>query len=303
MQQPQQVEIRIGSRLVGDDHPAYFIAEIGINANGVVANALKLIDVCAAAGWDAVKFQKRTIGAVYTAEELAKPRESPFGTTNGDLKRGLEFGRADYEVIDAHCRSRGIRWFASCWDPDSVDFIAEFDVPAFKLASASVVDEQLVRRTALACGGDRVLLASTGMCSDDDVARLVGWLHDYSAPKVLLHSVSTYPTDNENLNLVAIRALRERYGFVVGYSGHERGLATTVAARLLGANVIERHVTLDRTMWGSDQAASLEPPGIVRVVRDIRAVESAMGNGVKRMMPGEAAIAAKLRRGRDRLVP
>ncbi|HEX7541765.1 MAG TPA: N-acetylneuraminate synthase family protein [Anaerolineales bacterium] len=284
-------DIKIGSRLVGDGHPCYVIAEIGINHNGDIEIARKLIDVAAASGCDAVKFQKRTIEVVYSAEELARPRESPFGITNGDLKYGLEFGQEEYQEIDRYCRERKITWFASCWDEASVDFIAQFNVPCFKIASASLTDDDLLRHTR---AKGRPILLSTGMSSLEQVDHAVDLLGKKDL--IVLHTTSTYPAFYEELNLRVIPALKLRYGVPVGYSGHETGLSTTIASVALGACVVERHITLDRSMWGSDQAASVESQGFMRLVRDIRLVETAMGDGIKRVIEREVPIMKKLRR-------
>jgi N-acetylneuraminate synthase len=238
-----------------------------------------------------VKFQKRTIDVVYTQEDLDRPRESPFGTTNRELKVGLEFGREEFREIDRHCRSRGIDWFASCWDEASADFVEEFDPPCYKIASASLTDDGLLEYTRRK---GRPVLLSTGMSTDDHVDRAVQVLG--TKDLVLLHALSTYPAVYSELNLRAIPMMAKRYGVPVGYSGHETGIATSVAAVAIGACVVERHITLDRAMWGSDQAASLEPNGIRRLVRDIRLVESALGDGVKRIAPSEVPIMKKLRR-------
>lgn len=283
--------VEIAGRAVGGDQPAFVIAEIGINHNGDLGVARKLVSAAATAGCDAVKFQKRTVDVVYSADELARPRESPFGTTNGELKRGLEFGHEDYAALDEWCQMLGIVWFASCWDEQSVDFIEGFDPPCYKIASASLTDDDLLRRHRQY---GRPLILSTGM-SDlgeiDHAVEVVG-----TDDLILLHATSTYPSQPNELNLQAIVSLRERYGVPVGYSGHEVGLATTVAARALGACVIERHITLDRAMWGSDQAASIEPFGFQRLVKDIRGVESALGDGVKVVYDSEVAVMEKLRR-------
>lgn len=284
-------EIKIGSRSIGDGHPCYVIAEIGINHNGDIETTRKLIDVAAAAGCDAVKFQKRTIEVVYPAEELARPRESPFGTTNGDLKYGLEFGLDEYREIDRYCKERKIAWFASCWDEASVDFIAQFRVPCFKIASASLTDDNLLRHTRSV---GRPILMSTGMSSLEQIDHAVDLLGKKDL--VVLHTTSTYPAFYEELNLRVIPVFKQRYGIPVGYSGHETGLSTTIASVAMGACVVERHITLDRSMWGSDQAASVESQGFMRLVRDIRLVETAMGDGVKRVIEREVPIMKKLRR-------
>jgi N-acetylneuraminate synthase len=286
-----QPEIRLGSKVVGPGKPCYVIAEIGINHNGDIDIAKKLINVASGAGCDAVKFQKRTIDVVYSPEELAKPRESPFGDTNGDLKRGLEFEIEEYREIDRYCREVKIDWFASCWDEASVDLIAQFHVPCFKVASASLTDDKLLRHTR-AVG--KPIILSTGMSTIKEIDHAVEVLGKQDL--VILHACSTYPAFYEELNLHVINVFRDRYGVPVGYSGHETGLPSSVAAAVLGACIIERHITLDRSMWGSDHAASLEPNGITRLVRDIRLIEKSMGDGVKRVLEREHPIIKKLRR-------
>ncbi len=284
-------EVRLGSKIVGSTRPCYVIAEIGINHNGDIDIAKKLISVAVGAGCDAVKFQKRTIDVVYTAEELAKPRESPFGNTNGDLKRGLEFEFEEYREIDRYCREVKIDWLASCWDEASVDCIARFNVPCFKIASASLTDDNLLRHTR-ATG--KPIILSTGMSTIEEIDHAVDVLGKNDL--ILLHACSTYPAYYEELNLRVIDHLRRRYGLPVGYSGHETGLPSSVAAAVLGACIVERHITLDRSMWGSDHAASLEPNGITRLVRDIRLTEKSMGDGVKRVLEREQPVIKKLRR-------
>ena len=284
-------EIRIADYLVGNGHPCYAIAEIGINHNGEVELAKKLIDVAVSSGCNAVKFQKRTIEVVYPPEELERPRESPFGTTNGELKYGLEFGQQEYEEIDRYCKDKKIAWFASCWDEQSVDFIDQFDVPCYKIASASLTDDRLLRHTR-ATG--RPILLSTGMSTLEQIDHAVEVLGKNDL--LIMHSCSTYPAYYEELNLRVIPLLIQRYGIPIGYSGHETGLPSTVAAVVLGACLVERHITLDRSMWGSDHAASLEPNGINRLIRDIRLIETSMGDGVKRVIEREVPIMKKLRR-------
>lgn len=293
-----QNAIKIGNKLVGDGQPCYVIAEIGINHNGDIDLAKRLISVAVAAGCDAVKFQKRTVDVVYTADELAKPRESPFGTTNGDLKRGLEFGREEYEDIDAYCKAVRIAWFASCWDEDSVNFIDQFHPPCYKIASASLTDDSLLRHTR---AKGKPIILSTGMSTLNEIDHAVGVLG--TEDLILLHACSTYPANYDELNLRVIPALRERYSLPIGYSGHETGIPSTVAAVVMGACCVERHITTDRAMWGSDQAASLEPNGITRVVRDIRLIEQSMGDGVKRVYEREYPIIKKLRRVGASAVP
>ncbi|MFH1523821.1 MAG: N-acetylneuraminate synthase family protein [Chloroflexota bacterium] len=284
-------EIKIGNILVGDGHPCYVVAEIGINHNGDIEVAKKLIDVAALAGCNAVKFQKRTIDVVYSAEELARERESPFGTTNGDLKYGLEFGQEEYKEIDRYCKEKNIAWFASCWDEASADFIEQFDPPCYKIASASLTDDALLRHTR---AKGRPLMLSTGMSTLQQIDHAVDVLGKENL--VVMHTTSTYPAYYEELNLRVIPILKQRYGVPVGYSGHETGLSTSIASVALGACVVERHITLDRSMWGSDQAASVESQGFMRLVRDISLVETALGNGVKCVIEREVPIMKKLRR-------
>jgi N-acetylneuraminate synthase len=283
--------IKIRERWVGPGHPTFFVAEIGINHNGSLEQAKALIDAAIAAGCDAVKFQKRSIEVVYSAEELARPRENPFGPTNGDLKRGLEFRADQYAEIDRYCRSKGIGWFASCWDELSVDFLEQFRPPCYKIASASLTDDKLLRHHR-ATG--RPLILSTGMSTLEQIGHAVEVLGRQDL--ILLHATSTYPSEPRELNLRVIPRMLERYGIPIGYSGHEVGLYTSLAAVVLGACLVERHITLDRAMWGSDQAASVEPQGFARLVKDIRGVEAALGDGVKRVYESEIPIMRKLRR-------
>jgi N-acetylneuraminate synthase len=284
--------VRIGNKLVGDGQPSYVVAEIGINHNGDLDLAKRLISVAIAAGCDAVKFQKRSVDVVYTAEELAKPRENPFGPTNGDLKWGLEFDEEDFAEIDAFCKSAKMPWFVSAWDEASVDLIASnFDVPCFKIASASLTDDNLLRHTRKT---GKPIILSTGMSTYAEIDHAVDVLGKDNL--IVMHATSTYPANYDELNLKAIPTIRDRYGVPVGYSGHETGIPSSVAAAVLGACMIERHITMDRAMWGSDQAASLEPNGISRLVRDIRLCEQSMGDGIKRVYEREVPIIKKLRR-------
>jgi len=283
--------MRIGNAEIGDGHPCYIVAEIGINHNGEIDKALQLIRAAKAAGCQAVKFQKRTIEEVYTAEELAKPRESVYGHTNGDLKRGIEFGHLEYGQINLLCKSLGIDWFASPWDGGSVDFLYHYNPPCYKVASASLTDDDLLEY--IAYKGKPVIL-STGMSTLGQIDHAVEF---FDKDKLaLLHCTSTYPAWLVELNLRTIPALKRRYGLPVGYSGHELGGAPTVAAVALGACLVERHITLSRDLWGSDQEASLEPQELTQLVSDIRTVETALGDGVKRVYERELPIMAKLRR-------
>ncbi len=289
--------VKIGATLAGDDQPCYIIAEIGINHNGDIELAKRLIAVASAAGCNAVKFQKRTVDIVYTADELAKPRESPFGTTNGDLKRALEFSVADYEEIDAYCKGLDIPWLLSCWDEHSLALMRSFDFPCFKIASALLTDDALLRKTRAL--GKPVIL-STGMSTLEEIDHAVSVVGKHDL--ILLHSCSAYPAHYEELNLRVIPKMRDRYGVPVGYSGHETGIPSSVAAVVLGACCVERHITLDRAMWGTDHAASLEPNGITRLVRDIRLIEKSLGDGVKRVYASEIPVLNKLRRVKSPVV-
>ena len=283
--------VKIGNKQLGPGQPCYVIAEIGINHNGDVDLAKRLISVAVAAGCDAVKFQKRTVEVVYTEKELAQPRPNPFGDTNGDLKRGLEFGQEDYAEINSFCKQVKIDWFVSPWDEASVDFVEQFNPPVYKIASASLTDDSLLRHVRKT---SKPVIASTGMSTYDEIDHAVDVLGKENL--ILMHTTSTYPAKYEQLNLRAIPAMIERYGIPVGYSGHETGIPTSVAAAVLGACCVERHITMDRAMWGSDQAASLEPNGISRLVRDIRLCEQSMGDGVKRVYEDEIPVMKKLRR-------
>ncbi|WP_084463784.1 N-acetylneuraminate synthase family protein [Microtetraspora fusca] len=284
--------VRIGGELVGPGLPVYMIGEIGINHNGDVDIARRLIDVAVDAGCQAVKFQKRTPEICVPPEQRGQIRQTPWGEmTYLDYKIRTEFGRDEYAEIARHCATRGIDWFASPWDVPSVEFLEEMDVVTHKVASASVTDHELLR--ALAATGKPIIL-STGMSTLEEIDRAVEILG--TSGLVMMHATSTYPLPPEEANLRTIVTLRERYGVPVGYSGHERGLQISLAAVTLGAVAVERHITLDRTMWGSDHAASLEPSGLEHLVRDIRVIESAMGDGVKRVFPGEEAPRARLRR-------
>lgn len=283
--------LQLGNRLVGPGHPAFIVAEIGINHNGDIAIAKQLIKIASDVGCDAVKFQKRTIDLVYTSDELESPRESPFGMTNGDLKRGLEFGFDEYREIDRTCRELGIMWFASCWDEQSVEFIEQFEPPCYKIASACLTNTRLLQAHARKA---RPIFLSTGMSTLEEIDEAVEITGKQNL--ALMHCTSSYPCKPEELNLRLIPRLMERYNLPIGYSGHEVGLYTTLAAVVLGACAVERHITLDRAMWGSDQAASIEPQGLARLVKDIRAVESSLGDGEKRIYESEIPSMKKLRR-------
>lgn len=284
--------VAIGDILVGDGEPVYVIGEIGINHNGDLDLARRLIDVAADAGCQAVKFQKRTPSICVPVEQRGQIRQTPWGEmTYLEYKERTEFGRDEYTQISKYCDERGMQWFASPWDVPSVEFLEEMDVPVHKVASASVADHEMLR--VLAATGKPIIL-STGMSTLPEIDQAVEILG--TANLIIMHATSTYPLPPEEANLRTITTLKERYGVPVGYSGHERGLQISLAAVTLGAVAVERHITLDRTMWGSDHAASLEPAGLEHLVRDIRIIEQALGDGVKRVFPGEEAPKARLRR-------
>lgn len=283
--------VKIADKYIGEDCPCFIIAEIGINHNGSVDLAKKMIDIAVTTGCDAVKFQKRTVDVVYTKEELAKERHSIFGNTNGDLKRGLEFNYDDYKEIDDYCKKKNILWFASCWDEKSVDFIEQFNPPCYKIASASLTDDNLLKHTR---SKGKPILLSTGMSTMEEIKHAVNILGKENL--VIYHCTSTYPSNAEETNLKAIATFKEEFNCPIGYSGHERGVTPSVLAVALGACSVERHITIDRTNWGSDQAASLEMAGLYHMVRDIRQVPALLGNGEKVVYPREIPIIEKLRR-------
>jgi len=318
--------VTIGTKKVGVGYPIFVIAEIGINHNGSVKIAKQLIDLAVQTGCQAVKFQKRTIPVVYSAEDLAKPRTfdpsfithameraakygydvfpreaqtrlaaNPEETTNGDLKYALEFNEPEYRELDLYCREKGIMWTASPWDIKSVEFLTQFELPFYKIASASLTDMHILRSVALF--GKPVIL-STGMSTMEQIRIAVDILG--SVPTALLHCVSTYPAKDEDLNLQVILTLQREFpDMVIGYSGHENGATLSVCAVALGASIIERHITLDRTMPGTDQAASLEPFRLDLMTGNIRRMEVALGDGVKRVLPSEVLVMQKLRRIQD----
>jgi N-acetylneuraminate synthase len=291
--EPAPAFVRLGARSVGVGQPVYVIAEIGINHNGSVELAKQLVDGAARAGCDAVKFQKRTPELCVPVAEWDKQRDTPWGRMSYiDYKRRIEFGEAEYAQIDAHCRERGIHWTASCWDVPSVEFMERFDPPFYKAASASLTDHELLRsmkRTG------RPLMISTGMSTEQEIDVAVRALGRDDL--MIAHSTSSYPCPVEELNLRMIDTLRARYPECpIGYSGHETGLAPTWAAVALGATFLERHVTLDRAMWGTDHAASVELHGLERLVAHVRDLERALGDGVKRVYDSELGPRSKLRR-------
>jgi N-acetylneuraminate synthase len=286
-------DVRVGNKIVGDDYPVFFIAEIGINHNGSVDLAKKLIDGAILAGCDAVKFQKRTPEKCVPLDQWNLERDTPWGRmTYIDYRRKIEFGEREYFEIDRYCAGRGILWFASCWDEESVDFIELFDPPCYKAASASLTDLDLLLKMK---STGRPLIVSTGMSTMDEITATVRIIGEEKL--LIAHSTSTYPCPLSELNLEMIKTLKQQYpSCPIGYSGHETGLAPTWAATALGARFIERHITVDRALWGSDQAASVEIIGLIRLVANIRDIEAALGDGVKRVYASELPALKKLRR-------
>ncbi len=285
--------INIGAHPVGEGHPTHIVAEIGVNHNGDLDIAKKLIAAAAAAGCDAVKFQKRTPLLATPPDQRDKLRETPWGTmTYLDYRYRVEFEYEQYQAIDAYCKQKNIMWYASCWDEEAVDFIEQFAPPCYKIASASLTDKVMISKLLET---KRPLILSTGMSTMEQIHDTVDFIGD-QVPLMIMHATSTYPAKHEELNLRMITTLRDTFPNPIGYSGHEVGLPTTLAAVVLGACAVERHITLDRAMWGSDQAASVEPGGFERLVHYVRTVEGAMGDGVKRVYDSELPIMAKLRR-------
>ncbi|HEV2386516.1 MAG TPA: N-acetylneuraminate synthase family protein [Candidatus Acidoferrales bacterium] len=283
--------IEIAGRPVGPGQPAYIIAEIGINHNGDVALAQKLIDAAVLADCDAVKFQKRDPDTCVPPCQRQLIRETPWGNmTYLEYRHRMEFGRAEYAAIAEYCRKKSIAWFASSWDLPSVEFLAEFDVPCYKIPSACLTDDALLARTRSL---GRPVMLSTGMSDMSEIRHAVQLLDRRRL--LIAHATSTYPCPPAELNLRVIPALAAEFDCPIGYSGHEVGLQTSYAAVVVGASFLERHITVDRAMWGSDQAASVEPAGLIRLVRDIRIIEKALGDGIKRVYESELAARRRLR--------
>ena len=285
-------EVKVGNIFIGDDYPVFVVAEIGINHNGSLDIVKKMIDGAKRAGCDAVKFQKRTPEICVPKDQWSIERDTPWGRmTYIDYRHKVEFGKEEYMEIDHYCKKLGIVWFASCWDLKAVDFMEEFDPPIFKTASASLTDSELLKRHAKL---NKPVLVSTGMSTMEEIEQAVGLFgFDHL---LIAHSTSSYPCKYEELNLRMITTLREKYPVPIGYSGHETGLSPTWAAVALGANFVERHITLDRAMWGTDQAASVEVDGFYRLVRNIRDIETALGDGVKKVYESELSARRKLRK-------
>ena len=289
-------EIKIGNRMVGDGHPAYVIAEIGINHNGDIEIAKQIIDAAVHAGVVAVKFQKRTPEVATPPEQQKQMRETPWGyITYLEYRHKVEFTAEQYHEIDVFCRERNIPWMVSVWDEPAVDFMGNFDTPAYKIPSASLTDHKLlkhVRKTG------KPMIISTGMSTMDQIRKAVKLIGEENL--VIMHCTSTYPCEPEELNLKMIETLRKEFpNNPIGYSGHEVGLVPSAIAVALGACTVERHITLDRAMWGSDQAASVEPGGFERLVKYIRVAEASVGDGVKKVYDSEMPSMKKLRRVND----
>tara|TARA_B100000700_G_C14792302_1_gene736475 strand:- start:20 stop:853 length:834 start_codon:yes stop_codon:yes gene_type:complete len=270
----------------------FFIAELGINHNGDMKICKQLIDLAVNAGCDAVKFQKRDIDSVYSKEFLDSPRKSPWGETQRNQKMGIEFNKEEYQEINTYCKKKNIEWFASAWDLKSQLFLREFNCKYNKIASAMLVNLELLKMVA---EEKKYTFISTGMSTMEDIDKAVNIFREKDCPFELMHCVSTYPMNVSDANLNTIKTLREKFKCNVGYSGHETGLTISYAAAAIGATSIERHITLDRAMYGSDQAASVSTQGILKLVREIRKIEVAMGDGVKRVIDEELPIAKKLR--------
>jgi N-acetylneuraminate synthase len=285
-------EVKIGKHMIGDGHPAYIVAEIGINHNGDIETVKKMIDAAVHAGVDAVKFQKRVPEVSTPPEQQKQMRDTPWGyITYLEYRRKVEFGEKEYREIDRYCKEKSIDWFVSVWDEPSVDFMEKFETPAYKIPSASLTDHNLLR---YARKTDKPLIVSTGMSTMAKIKTAVKVLGTENL--ILTHCTSTYPCEPEELNLKMIGTLREEFPCPIGYSGHEVGLVPSAVAVSLGACMVERHLTLDRAMWGSDQAASVEPGGFERLVKYIRVTEAALGDGVKKVYDSELASLKKLRR-------
>jgi N-acetylneuraminate synthase len=285
-------EVKIDDRLIGDGHPTFIVAEIGINHNGDLDIAKQLIDVAKWAGADAVKFQKRTPELCVPEDQKDKMRETPWGyITYLEYRRRIEFDKKEYREIDRYCKEKGMMWFASPWDEQSVDFLEEFQPVCYKIASASLTDDVLLKRLKEI---GRLLILSTGMSTMEEICKTVDFLGLENL--MIAHTTSTYPCEPEELNLRMIPTLREEFPVPIGYSGHEVGLVPSTIAVSLGACLVERHITLDRALWGSDQAASVEPGGLRRLVKYIRVTEQSLGDGVKRVYESEKPSLKKLRR-------
>ncbi len=284
--------VKIDHRKIGKNEPIYIIAEIGLNHNGDIEIAKKLIESAKNAGCDAVKFQKRTPELCVPIEQRDIMRETPWGTMSYmDYRYKVEFGYDEYSEIDMFCKEQKINWFASCWDEKAVDFIEKFDPVCYKIASACITDIDLLKKHV---DTKKPIIISTGMSTMEQIKNAVDTLGTNNL--LIAHCTSSYPCPVEDLNLNMIKTLKEKFNCPIGYSGHEVGLNTTVATVALGATFIERHITLDRAMWGSDQSASVEPQGLIKLVRDIHSLERSFGDGIKKIYDGEKPLIEKLRR-------
>jgi N-acetylneuraminate synthase len=284
--------VKIGNAQIGAGQPIYIVGEIGINHNGDIDVVKKLVDVAASTGLNAVKFQKRTPELCVPRDQWDIERDTPWGVMKYiDYRHKVEFDQSEYQEISDYCASKGVDWFASPWDVEAVDFLDNFDVPCFKIASASVTDIALLEKIR---DTGRTVILSTGMSTMEQIHKAVDV---FGLDKLIIcHSTSAYPSKPSELNLKMIETLRDDFDVPIGYSGHEVGLAPTLVAAALGARLIERHITLDRAMWGSDQSASVEPQGVQKLVRDIRVVEESLGDGVKKVYDSEMGVMKKLRR-------
>ncbi|BBO88343.1 N-acetylneuraminate synthase family protein [Desulfosarcina ovata] len=288
---PETNYIKIGSRIIGNDQPTFIVAEIGINHNGDLDIARQLIDIAVSAGCDAVKFQKRSPDVCVPPQQKCLQRETPWGVMSYiDYRHRVEFGRVEYGEIDRYCKKKKIPWLASCWDIESIDFMDAYSLPAYKVASACLTDEALLYYLKKK---NKPVVLSTGMSSMSQIRRAVGFFEEEKL--LILHTTSSYQFNPGEINLRVIDAFRREFRCPIGYSGHEIGFAVTLAAVALGAVIIERHITLDRSMWGSDHSISLDPPQLRQMVRDIRIIEKAMGDGVKQIYESERRASAKLR--------
>lgn len=288
--------VTIGNKTISEENPVFIIAEIGINHNGDILIAKKLIDMAVFAGCDAVKFQKRNPDICIPEKQKLMKKDTPWGKMSYlDYKKKIEFEFQEYSVIDNYCKEKGMIWFASPWDEDSVDFLEQLNVPCYKVASPCLTDHGLLRKMKQT---GKPILLSSGMSTSqqlDKAIKVLGGTDDL----VIMHCTSTYPAKPKEINLKVIITFKEKYDCPIGYSGHEVGLQVTYAAVALGAKVVERHITLDRTMWGTDHSASVEPFGLLRLVRDIHVVEQTIGDGLKKLYESEIPIMGKLRREDD----
>jgi N-acetylneuraminate synthase len=284
--------LKIGDRKIGDNNPAFFIAEIGINHNGDIGLAKKLIDVAVIAGCDAVKFQKRNPDESVPEKQKSVPKETPWGHMSYlDYKKKLEFWEDEYREIDKYCKEKNILWTASPWDISSIEFLEKFEPKFYKIPSALITNKEYLLKLK---STGKPLVVSTGMADKGLVQKVVSLLGQKRI--VLMHTVSTYPAKNQNINLNVLRTFSKLFDCPIGYSGHEVGLQITLAAVALGAKAIERHITLDRSMWGTDQAASVEPVGLIKLIRDMKIIETSLGSGEKKKIPEEDYVEKKLRK-------